>query len=120
MQNNLSKTNLPDRLRSHVVYEFSCSEGDCISSNNSYIGMTNCSLMERMSQHRYKGSIFSHYRSAHNKSPTLDSLLSSCKILYFCDNRRFLPVFEALFIKKCKPNLNSNICDFACLKLNIS
>ena len=119
MQNNLSKSKLPDRLRSHIVYEFTCSVGECASSNNSYIGMTNCSLLERMGQHKYKGSIFAHYRSVHNISPTIENLIESSKILYFCDNRRYLPVFEALFIKKLKPNLNGNTRDFSCLTLNI-
>ena len=120
MQNNLSQSKLPDKLRSHIVYEFTCPVGDCASSNNSYIGMTNCSLMERMVQHKYKGSIFSHFRSVHNMSPSVENLINACKILYFCDNRRHLPVFEALFIKKLKPNLNGNTRDFNCLTLNIS
>ena len=120
MQNNLSKTQLPDRLRSHVVYEFQCVEGDCISSKNSYIGMTNCSLLERMGKHRHSGSILAHYDSVHNSVPTIESLINSTKILYYCDNRRLLPVFEALFIKKYKPNLNVNLRDFRCLNLNIS
>ena len=120
MNNNLSKIALPDRDRSHVVYEFNCSEGECSSSNNSYIGMTNCSLSERLGAHRYKGSIFEHYRRVHNKSPNVADLINSSNILYFCDNRKNLPVYEALFIKKCKPTLNENTRDFSCLKLNIS
>ena len=120
MNNNLSKIALPDRDRSHVVYEFNCSEGECSSSNNSYIGMTNCSLSERLGAHRYKGSIFEHYRRVHNKSPNVADLINSSKILYFCDNRKNLPVYEALFIKKYKPTLNENTRDFSCLKLNIS
>ena len=120
MQNNLSQTQLPDRRRSHVVYEFNCVEGDCVSSKNSYIGMTNCSLLERMGKHRHSGSILAHYKSVHNKVPTIESLINSSKILYYCDNQRFLPVFEALFIKKYEPNLNANLCDFICLNLNKS
>ena len=120
MQNNLSMVKLPDKQRSHIVYQFVCSVGDCSSSNNSYIGLTNCSLLERMNGHKYKGSIFEHFRRVHNKSPTVAELVNSSKILYFCDNRRYLPVYEALFIKKLKPNLNENLRDFNCLKLNIS
>ena len=120
MQNNLSKTKLPDRLRSHIVYEFMCSEGECCSLRNSYIGLTNCTLTERMSGHRYKGSIFDHFRCVHDRPPSLNELLNSSKILYFCDKRMHLPVYEALFIKKHRPNLNENTRDFNCLKLNIS
>ena len=120
MKNNLSKSNLPDKLRSHVVYEFVCPEGECNSSRNSYIGMTNCTLSERMGGHRYKGSIFDHFRRVHRRSPNLDELINSSNILYFCDNRRNLPVFEALLIRKFKPKLNENSRDFSCLKLNIN
>ena len=82
--------------------------------------MTNCSLSERLGAHRYKGSNFDHFRRAHNKSPNIADLINSSKILYFCDNRKNLPVYEALFIKKRKPTLNENTRDFSCLKLNIS
>ena len=120
MQNNLSKSALPDGDRRHVIYEFNCPERACSSSKKSYIGLTNCTLRERLRGHKYKGSIFEHFRRVHNKSPILEDLLDSTKILYFCDNRKDLSVFEALFIKKCKPILNENTRDFTCLKLNIS
>ena len=120
MQNNMSKSALPDGDRSHVIYEFSCPERACSSSKISYIGLTNCTLRERLRGHKYKGSIFEHFRRIHNKSPILEDLLSSTKILYFCDNRKDLSVFEALFIKKWKPTLNENTRDFTCLKLHIS
>ena len=120
MKNNLSKTNLPDRHRSHIVYEFICSEGECSSFKNSYIGMTNLKLSEKLNSHRYNGSILKHYRLAHLKDPSLEELINSTKILYYCDNRRNLPVHEALFIRNYKPNLNENTRDFTCLKLNIS
>ena len=120
MKNNLSKDALSDDSRSHVVYEFVCPVGDCSSSKTSYIGMTNCTLSERMSGHRYKGSIFDHFRRVHNIQPTVEELVNSSKIIYYCDNRKNLPIFEALLIKKYKPSLNENTRDFSCLKLNIS
>ena len=99
MKNNLSNTLLSDNLRSHVVYEFVCPVGVCSSSKTSYIGMTNCTLSERMSGHRYKGAIFDHFRRVHNTQPTVDELVNSSKIIYFCDNRKNLLIFEALLIK---------------------
>ena len=119
MNNNLSKTVHPDKDRSHVVYEFICPEVACSSSKNSYIGMTNCKLSERLGKHRHDGSIRKHFKDVHKKYPTLEVLLNSTKILYFCDDRKYLPVYEALLIKKYKPNLNENVRDFTCLKLNI-
>ena len=63
MKNNLLKANTPFKERSHIVYEFICRKGECISPNinNSYIGLTTMTLKERMSAHRYQGSIFKHY-----------------------------------------------------------
>ena len=46
-------------------------------------------------------------------------LLSNTKILYMCDDRRKLPIFEALHIRKMKPTLNENVNDFDCLSLGI-
>ena len=121
MQNNMSNTRLSDSDRSYLIYEFTCPERDCSSSKTSYIGLTNRTLRERLAGHKYRGSsIYNHYINVHKRPPDFETLVNSTKILYFCDNRRNLPVFEALFIKKYKPILNENIRDFTCLKLNIS
>ena len=120
MKNNLTSREFENKDRSHIVYEFTCKERACSSINNSYIGLTNCTLGERMKNHRYKGAIFEHYWLQHCIVPEVEKLVDSCKILYFCDDRRFLPVFEALFIRKLKPNLNKNKTDFDCLLLDIS
>ena len=106
MKNNLSKVTMPDGEKSHLIYEFKCLEGQCLAHNNSYIGMTNCTLKSRLTRHKYQGAIFSHYRTAHGKNPEINELLKSTKILYFCDNPVFLPIIEALFIRKHKPNMN--------------
>ena len=121
MKNNLSQTNTPIQDRSHVVYEFVCDKGECMSPNikSSYIGLTTMSLKERMSAHRYQGSIFKHFRTVHGVSPKIDYLLQQSKILYLESDPFLLAKFEALHIRKFKPILNENISDFTCLKLNI-
>ena len=121
MKNNLTKGNIPIQDRSHVVYEFICGKGECMSpnSNNSYIGLTTMSLKERMSAHRYQGSIFKHFRTVHGTSPNIDYLLQRTKILYYESDPFLLAKYEALHIRKLKPILNENIADFTCLKLNI-
>ena len=121
MKNNLSDTGTLVQDRSHLVYEFVCKEGECMSANikNSYIGLTTMTLKERLGAHRYKGAIFDHYRRVHSKNPQIDVLLESTKIIYFCSDRFKLPIFEALHIRKYKPNLNENLLDFTCLKLKI-
>ena len=81
----MSDTEVPSKDRSHLVYEFQCNEGECMSANikSSYIGLTSTTLKERLSAHRYRGAIFEHYRRVHSRSPTLDELLQSTKIVYF-------------------------------------
>ena len=106
MKNNLSRTSVPDEAKSHLVYEFKCQEGQCLALNNSYIGMTTCTLKARMSKHKYQGSIFSHFHSVHKKNPDLNNLLKCTKILCFCNHTILLPIIEALFTRKNKPNLN--------------
>ena len=76
-------------------------------------------LKERLSAHRYRGSIFEHYRRIHQCNPFLDDLIKSTKIIYYENDPYQLAVFEALHIRKMKPNLNENINDFYCLKLNL-
>ena len=68
--------------------------------------MTTCTLKNRLSRHRYQGSIFSHYRVHHKINPDIDMLLNSTEIVYFCNNKILLPIIEALFIRKRKPNMN--------------
>ena len=87
--------------------------------NNSYIGLTTMTLRDRMSAHRYQGSIFKHSRTIHGVSPQIDDLLQNTKILYCESDSYLLAKFEALHIRKLKPRLNENISDFTCLKLNI-
>ena len=119
MKNNLSGTTPPHSEKSHIIYEYVCPERECLSLNYSYIGLTTCTLKERLTGHKYKGAIFDHHHRKHACRPALENLLSATKILYYCDNRFDLPIYEALFIRKNKPKLNENVLDFACLKLNI-
>ena len=120
MKNNLSKENTPMKERSHVVYQFTCNKGECMSPNikNSYIGLTTMTLKDRMSAHRYQGSIFKHYRNIHGISPQIDELINETKIIYNENDPFLLAKFEALHIRKFKPRLNENTSDFTCLKLN--
>ena len=121
MKNNLSSGPIPDSSKSHIIYKFQCNLGQCLSCTprNTYIGLTTMTLKDRMSAHRYKGSIFEHFRTQHGISPNLDELLRSTKILYRESDVFQLHIFEALHIRKYKPTLNENTNDFTCLKLKI-
>ena len=76
-------------------------------------------LKDRLGAHRYQGSIFEHFRRVHDRKPKLPELLLSTKIIYRENNSYQLAIYEALHIRKLKPNLNENLSDFYCLKLNI-
>ena len=119
IRNNFTKGITPNHQKSHLVYQYVCNLGECKSLNNTYIGLTNCTLEDRLKQHRYKGSIFSHLVTVHGCRPEIDNLLRSTKILYMCDDRRKLPIYEALHIRKLKPTLNENLNNFECLSLDI-
>ena len=116
MKNNLCSLPMSNGEKSHLIYEFRCQEGQCAALNNSYIGMTNCTLKNRLTRHKYQGAIFSHFRVEHAKNPDVETLLNFTEIIYFCDHPVLLPIIEALFIRKNKPNLN---CKNEYLGLNI-
>ena len=113
MKNNLTNNNVNHAEKSHLIYKFDCPE------RNKRIQLTSCTLRERFVGHRNKGSIFAHYFQKHGKKPEVNQLVDATKILYHCDKPSDLHIFEALFIRKMKPNLNENISDFTCLKLKI-
>ena len=120
MKNNLSSFSPSKDQKSHVIYEFKCQKGNCVSENNSYIGMTTCSLRNRMARgHIYQGSIFKHFRLVHGVSPNVEELIASTKIIYCPDDKRKLPIYEALFIRERKPALNENTRNFTCLDLEM-
>ena len=121
IRNNITSNVLPKHLKNHVVYEFTCNLGECMSlpNKNSYIGMTTMTLKDRLTAHKYKGSIFAHLRTVHGVNPDINVMLDNTNILYHENDQFQLQVYEALHIRKFKPSLNENQRDFTCLKLNI-
>ena len=120
MKNNMTNSTVVHADKSHLIYEFICPERECQSLKESYIGLTSCTLRERFINHRNKGSIFAHYFQKHGgQKPEVDKIVKATNILYHCDKKIDLHIFEALFIRKFKPSLNENTSDFTCLSLNI-
>ena len=119
MKNNSTNVSVTRADKSHLIYKFTCPERECQSLNQTYIGLTSCTLRERIINHRYKGSIFAHYFQKHGKKLEINQTIEATEILYHCDRKSDLHIFEALFIRKMKPTLNENISDFTCLKLKI-
>ena len=121
MKNNLSSQKPQHGQETHIVYKFTCNLGECSSPDikNEYIGLTTQTLRQRMVGHRNHGSIFAHFRLKHGVNPEVDYLLQNSKILYRENNSHQLHVYEALHIRKFRPKLNENVCNFTCLNLNI-
>ena len=70
--------------------------------------MTTRTLAERLTEHRYKGSIYKHLTEVHGYRPTFDEILKSSAILYRIQNRKDIHVSEPLHIYVKKPTLNDN------------
>ena len=95
-------------LRSNVVYEFSCGQGDA-----TYIGETTRHLCTRIAEHRGvsirtgknlsspKSNIFKHFvDTGHTISAENFKIISNC-------TRENLKLTESIFIHDRKPNLNN-------------
>jgi hypothetical protein len=117
IKNNLNNTGKSTTEKHNVVYQFTCSEGECMSLNNSYIGFTTMTLSARLYQHRYQGSINKHFKTVHNTRPSKELLENNTTILYQAMKKETLHIIEALHIYRMKPTINDNISDFSCLKL---
>ena len=106
---NKIKTNASMGERDHVVYEWHCNRDGCSTINNSYIGMTTCSLKQRFSMHTQKSSsICKHLKETHNTSKiTTAELLQTVKILKSTEEKRDLIFTGAILIKNHNPTLNA-------------
>ena len=82
----------------HCVYRYTCKEGQC---NLSYIGYTQCKLIDKMS---IKNHILEHHPT---QKFTTNELLNNVSILYRCNMKSDLTIAEALFVYKFKPQINA-------------
>ena len=107
IKNNLSP---PQPLLDHsgVVYEFSCPNLNCKSSerNTTYIGMTQVQLKRRLQQHTNKGSILEHYKTIHSTTLDKETLFNNTSIIARASNRYKLAIKEALLISHKNPIIN--------------
>ena len=91
-----------------VVYHFICDLCDA-----DYVGYTARHLFQRVTEHK-NSAIGNHFHEAHGKRDLLNE--SHFKILRKCQGKFDCLVFEMLYIKKFKPNLNVQT-DSICAKL---
>ena len=81
-----------------VVYRFVCDLCDA-----DYVGYTARHLFQRVAEHK-NSAIGKHFHEAHGRRDRLNE--SHFKILRKCQGKFDCLVFEMLYIKKFKPNLN--------------
>ena len=104
--------------QSRIVYQFNCPLHDD-STQERYIGYTENSLLERLKQHTYKGSIHEHFISQHQTRPTRQQLTDNTNPIARADNRFKLLIKEAILIQKHNPTINKQFDAFpSILKLN--
>ena len=90
-----------------VVYNFSCDLYDA-----DYVGYTARHLHQRIAEHK-NSAIGRHFLEAHGNNNLLRE--SQFTVLRKCQSKFDCLVFEMLFIKKLKPNLNIHTCETLCL-----
>ena len=72
----------------------------------SYIGLTQTTLKQRLSSHFYKGSIYDHFLSHHGLRPNKIQLQDNTTILSKATDRYRLSIKEALLISQKQPTIN--------------
>ena len=105
VRNNILRDTAPLK-QTNVVYKFTCTHGDCATRSSHYIGHTATSLSRRLTMHLQNGGPKEHLKTCHDLSITRDILVSSTTILARCDDRRRLPVLEAVYIREMAPMIN--------------
>ena len=82
----------------NVVYYYKC--GLC---DTDYVGFTSRHLHQRVEEHK-RSTIGYHVKDEHSGDP--DSIGNNFEILKKCQSKLDCLIFEMLFIRKLKPNLN--------------
>ena len=108
MKNNLQQGRT-DMSRVNVIYQYSCTIGDCKLRNNSYIGMTTTTLSRRCSAHLQSGTPKAHTLQMHGVPLTREMLVNNTTILDSSHDKKRLQIMEALHISEKKPTMNIQI-----------
>ena len=103
IKNNQHK--LEENKRSHVVYRYTCGQDGCQPSS-SYIGYTECALVDRLRNHTQNGAILKHNIEKHNSRISTQEILNATKIVRNFSTKQDLTIAEALLIKEESPALN--------------
>ncbi|XP_076051515.1 uncharacterized protein LOC143031487 [Oratosquilla oratoria] len=101
--------------KSHVIYRFNCTQGNCEALPSTYIGMATMRLSRRLSYHLTSGAPKNHLNEAHSITLSRENLEENTEILDLCTDDRRLPILEALYIKELSPDLNKQADDLRAL-----
>ena len=97
---NVEETKPPIVNQQCVIYSFQCDLCDA-----GYVGYTRGHLHNRVKGHKQQSSAISkHYKNVHGTIP--QDLLKGFKVLKKCRNKFDYLVYEMLYIRALKPNLN--------------
>ncbi|XP_066982641.1 uncharacterized protein [Macrobrachium rosenbergii] len=102
MKNNPALPQDPMK-RMNVIYRYTCPFRGCPGT---YIGMTSMRLSKRISCHAQEGTIFNHWKTAHNQRIHCSDIVGHFEIIDSAPDLLCLHILEALHIGKEKPSLN--------------
>ena len=112
---NSPKQEIDNMQQSHVIYRYTCSQGNCEALPSVYIGMTTMRLTRRLSYHLTSGAPMNHSKQVHGIKLKREQLEANTEIINTCRDNRRLPILEALHIKNSNPSLNCQATDLQAL-----
>ena len=90
----------------NVVYEHSCTFGDCSRLNSKYIGITTTTLSKRITAHLTDGAIRRHYLHEHGIILRRQHMEENTAVLTNENDKKRLKMAEAVLIYTHKPSIN--------------
>ena len=105
LKNLLIKNNVHRTVTSNVVYRYTCNNRECELSET-YIGYTECDLIDRLRNHSQNGAILIHNMEKHNLKITTSEIRTATKVMKHFNRKDELLIAEALLIKQENPSLN--------------
>ena len=103
INNLISKNNLShksNRLKTNIVYKYTCNVGDCELQNSTYIGMTTTALSRRLTMHLASGGPKINMQNNHNSTISRENLVQNTNILYYEPDFNRLQIVEAILIQE--------------------
>lgn len=105
LSNLFIKNNPRERVKAKLVYQYTCNSPEC-QPQQTYIGYTECTLIDRVRNHTQNGAIFNHHLEKHNSRISTSEILDNTKVLNYSNVKQDLLILEALHIKQKNPTLN--------------